>query len=54
MKNRIKLIRKDDATPSPAEEYLYTVDWSENDEAYLARVAEFPSLWRTAIRGSLR
>ncbi len=27
-----------------AEQYLYTVGWSEDDEAYVARVAEFPSL----------
>ena len=27
-----------------AEHYLYTVGWSEDDEAYVARVAEFPSL----------
>jgi predicted RNase H-like HicB family nuclease len=27
-----------------AENYLYTVGWSEDDEAYVARVAEFPSL----------
>jgi predicted RNase H-like HicB family nuclease len=29
---------------APAEHYLYTVGWSEDDEAYVARVAEFPSL----------
>jgi predicted HicB family RNase H-like nuclease len=27
-----------------AQQYLYTVGWSEDDEAYVARVAEFPSL----------
>lgn len=27
-----------------AEHYLYTVGWSEDDDAYVARVAEFPSL----------
>ncbi len=27
-----------------AEHYLYTVGWSEDDEAYVARVVEFPSL----------
>ena len=27
-----------------AEQYLYTVGWSEADEAFVARVAEFPSL----------
>ena len=29
---------------SAAAHYLYTVGWSEDDEAYVARVAEFPSL----------
>lgn len=28
----------------PKEEYLYSVAWSEEDEAFVARVAEFPSL----------
>lgn len=27
-----------------ADYYLYSVGWSEEDEAYIARVAEFPSL----------
>ena len=27
-----------------AEHYLYTAGWSEDDDAYVARVAEFPSL----------
>lgn len=27
-----------------AEQYLYTVGWSEEDNAFVARVAEFPSL----------
>jgi predicted RNase H-like HicB family nuclease len=27
-----------------ADDYLYTVSWSEDDEAYVARVAAFPSL----------
>jgi predicted RNase H-like HicB family nuclease len=44
MKNKIKTFRKDDTTESPAEGYLYTVNWSEDDEAYLVRAAEFPSL----------
>lgn len=44
MKNKIETIRKDANTRSPEEEYLYAVNWSEDDEAYLARVAEFPSL----------
>src|SRR5919205_1792249 len=28
----------------PAEQYLYSLGWSEEDEAFIARVAEFPSL----------
>lgn len=27
-----------------AEQYLYSVGWSEGDEAFVARAAEFPSL----------
>ena len=27
-----------------AEQYLYTVGWSEEDNAFVARIAEFPSL----------
>ena len=34
-----------------AEHYLYTVGWSEDDEGYVARVAEFPSL---AAHGNTR
>ncbi len=34
-----------------AEYYLYSVGWSEDDEAYVARVAEFPSL---AAHGNTR
>ena len=46
MKKRItserdKPINRSRAT---AERYLYTVGWSAEDEAYVARVAEFPSL----------
>ncbi len=46
MKKRItserdKPINRSRAT---AERYLYTVRWSSEDEAYVARVAEFPSL----------
>lgn len=29
---------------SKTEQYLYSVGWSETDEAFVARVAEFPSL----------
>ncbi|HSB09127.1 MAG TPA: toxin-antitoxin system HicB family antitoxin [Blastocatellia bacterium] len=38
---RKKRISRSSAT---AGQYLYTVGWSEDDEAYVARVAEFPSL----------
>ena len=45
MKKRITTARNKPARRSrPAEHYLYTVRWSEDDEAYVARVAEFPSL----------
>ena len=37
-----------------AEHYLYTVGWSEDDEAYVARVAEFPSLAAHGDRRRLR
>ena len=30
--------------PTQSEQYLYSVGWSETDEAFVARVAEFPSL----------
>ena len=30
--------------PSQIEQYLYAIGWSEQDEAFVARVAEFPSL----------
>ena len=38
---RKKPIKRSRAT---AEHYLYKVGWSEDDEAYVSRVAEFPSL----------
>jgi len=46
MKKRIMTERNKPAMRShpAADHYLYTVSWSEDDEAYLARVAEFPSL----------
>lgn len=31
-------------TDTKAEEYSYTVMWSEDDKAFIGRVAEFPSL----------
>ena len=46
MKKEIKSARKKPIKRSRAtgEHFLYTVGWSEDDEAYVARVAEFPSL----------
>jgi len=46
MKKKITTVRNKPAKRSrpAAEHYLYTVGWSEDDEAYVARVAEFPSL----------
>ena len=46
MKKSITTARNKPARRSrpAAEQYLYTVGWSEDDEAYVARVAEFPSL----------
>lgn len=40
-KNQVK--NKKEALPA-AEHYLYSVGWSEADDAFIARVAEFPSL----------
>lgn len=40
-----KQVNKTKKTSLPkAEQYLYSVGWSEMDEAFVARVAEFPSL----------
>ncbi|MBX3290839.1 MAG: type II toxin-antitoxin system HicB family antitoxin [Acidobacteria bacterium] len=39
---RVKTTRKKTAPRS--EEYSYNVGWSEEDDAYIARVLEFPSL----------
>jgi predicted RNase H-like HicB family nuclease len=46
MKKKITTARNKAAKRSRpvAEHYLYTVGWSEDDEAYVARVAAFPSL----------
>jgi len=45
MTKRVTMARnKPKRTGATAEHYLYTVGWSEDDEAYVARVAEFPSL----------
>ena len=30
--------------PSQGEQYLYSIGWFEQDEVFVARVAEFPSL----------
>jgi predicted RNase H-like HicB family nuclease len=40
-----KQVRKTKKESLPTvEQYLYSVGWSEEDEAFVARVAEFPSL----------
>lgn len=39
-----KQVKKKKENLPKAEQYLYTVGWSEADEAFVARVAEFPSL----------
>jgi predicted HicB family RNase H-like nuclease len=46
MKRKISTPRNKPAKRSrtTAEHYLYTVGWSDDDEVYVARVAEFPSL----------
>ena len=46
MKRKLTVSRKRaaHASTAKAEHYLYTVGWSDDDEAYVARIAEFPSL----------
>jgi predicted HicB family RNase H-like nuclease len=46
MKKKVTAARKTLAkrVDTAAEHYLYTVGWSEDDEAFVSRVAEFPSL----------
>lgn len=45
MNKTVKKIAKSKKTNStPAEQYLYSVGWSEKDDAFIARVAECPSL----------
>lgn len=40
-----KQVNKVKQTSLPkAEQYLYSIGWSEKDEAFVAKVAEFPSL----------
>lgn len=39
-----KQIKNNKETFPKAEHYLYSVGWSEADEAFVARVAEFPTL----------
>jgi predicted HicB family RNase H-like nuclease len=40
-----KQVKIDKQTSLPkVEQYLYSVGWSEEDEAFVARIAEFPSL----------
>ena len=41
--NKKQVKNKKESLPK-AEHYLYSVGWSEADEVYIARVAEFPSL----------
>jgi predicted RNase H-like HicB family nuclease len=41
-KKQVKKAKKENLPK--AEHYLYSVGWSEQDEAFVARVAEFPSL----------
>ncbi len=45
MNKTTKKQTKSKKTDSPqAEQYFYSVGWSEKDDAFVARVAEFPSL----------
>ncbi len=39
-----KQIKSKKKNSTQAEQYLYSVGWSEKDDAFIARVAEFPSL----------
>ncbi|MCA1623153.1 MAG: type II toxin-antitoxin system HicB family antitoxin [Acidobacteria bacterium] len=41
-KKTSKKVKKENSLK--VEQYLYSVDWSDVDEAFVARVAEFPSL----------
>ncbi len=41
---RTKVARKVKTPEFKAEEYSYTVAWSDDDAAFVARVTEFPSL----------
>lgn len=41
-KKQVKKAKKENLPK--AEQYLYSVGWSNEDEAFIARVAEFPSL----------
>lgn len=41
-KNQVKKTKSENLPK--VEQYLYSVGWSEEDEAFVARVAEFPSL----------
>ncbi len=43
MNSKKQVKNKKESLPK-AEHYLYSVGWSEADEAFVARVAEFPSL----------
>ena len=39
-----KQVKNKKESPPKAEQYLYSIGWSEADKAFIARVAEFPSL----------
>lgn len=39
-----KVIKKKKLASPKVEQYLYSVGWSDEDDAFIARVAEFPSL----------
>lgn len=43
IKNKVVKKTKKQSLPL-VEQYLYNIGWSEEDEAFVARVAEFPSL----------
>ena len=44
MNNKKQVKKTKEPSLPKAEQYLYSVGWSEADEAFVARVAEFPSL----------
>lgn len=44
MAKRSEMKKENNRDIPSADQYLYSVGWSEEDDAYVARVAEFPSL----------